>query len=221
MKTSPEEKYAVITGDFMGFSGLPVSVRQEMYFILKTWGRNLAEAFPGLMPYDVDVFRGDGWQILITNPALSLRTALYVRAFIKARAPVRGVDARLSIGIGPIDYVPDGRVSAGDGTAFRLSGKLLDRMTSPKAGSMRFAAEGRDNAALLDGIVRMAGVFADLWTARQSLAVTGALRGWPKNHIAGLWRDPISPRAVGKHLERAHWHGVEHGLSVFEAALKV
>lgn len=217
---APEQKYAVITGDFIGFSGLPASVRQEMYFILKTWGRDLAEAFPGLMPYEVDVFRGDGWQILITNPAFSLRTALFVRAFIKAHAPVRGVDARLSIGMGPIDYVPDGRVSAGDGTAFRLSGKLLDRMTSLKAGSMRFVADGREDAPLLDGIVRMTGVFADLWTARQSLAVTGALRGWPRDRIAMLWKDPISARAVGKHLERANWHGVAHGLTVFEEALK-
>jgi hypothetical protein len=190
-----------------------------MYFILKTWGRDLTEAFPGLMPYAVDVFRGDGWQILIVNPAFSLRTALYVRAFVKAHAPAPKMDARLSIGIGPIDYVPDGRVSAGDGPAFRLSGKLLDRMTSPKAGSMRFAADGREDAPLLDGIVRMTGAFADLWTARQSLAVTGALRGWSRDKIAELWKDPISPRAVGKHLERAHWHAVAHGLAAFEETL--
>ena len=94
-----KKDYAVITGDFIGFSDLPAAVRREMYFVLKSWGRDLAEAFPGLMPYEVDVFRGDGWQILITNPTLSLRSALYVRAFIKAHAPVRNVDARFSIGI--------------------------------------------------------------------------------------------------------------------------
>jgi hypothetical protein len=213
-----KQNYAVITGDFIGFSGLPASVRREMYFILKACGRDLVEAFPGIMPYEVDVFRGDGWQMLITSPALSLRSALYVRAFIKAHAPDRTVDLRLSIAVGPIDYVPDGRVSAGDGTAFRLSGKLLDRMSSPKAGSMRFAANGRDDGTLLDGLVRMTGAFADGWTARQSLAVTGALRGWPRNRIAGLWTDPVSPRAVGKHLERANWHAVEHGLTAFEGA---
>ena len=214
-----KKKYAVITGDFIGFSDLPASVRREMYFVLKSCGRDLAEAFPGIMPYEVDVFRGDGWQMLITPPALSLRSALYVRAFVKAHAPEREVDARLAIGIGPIDYVPDGRVSAGDGIAFRLSGKLLDRMSSPKAGSMRFAAIGGDEEALLDGLVRMTGAFADGWTARQSLAVIGALREWPRNKIAGLWTDPISPRAVGKHLERANWHAVDDGLTAFEGAL--
>lgn len=220
MNIDPEQKYAVITGDFIGFSGLPAIVRQEMYFILKTCGHELAEAFTGIMPYEMDVFRGDGWQMLIVNPAYSLRCALFVRAFIKAHAPVKTVDMRMAIGVGKIDYVPEGRVSAGDGAAFRLSGKLLDRMTSPKAGSMRFSANGWDDEPLLDGIAQMIGAFAGLWTARQSLAMTGALREWSRNQIAGLWMDPISTRAIGKHLERAHWHAVNHGLMAFEGAIR-
>jgi hypothetical protein len=214
-----KREYAVITGDFIGFSKLPAMVRRQMYDVLKSFGRDLDAAFPGLMPYGPDMFRGDGWQILLADPVLSLRTALYVRAHIKAHAPVSGVDARLAIGVGPVDYVPEGRVSAGDGTAFRLSGKLLDGMTSPRSGLMRFGAEARGNRDLLDAIVRMTGAFAGLWTGRQALAVTGVLRGWPRSRIAGLWENSISLRAVGKHLERANWTAVESGIKAFERAM--
>ncbi len=227
MKTAPEKIYAVITGDFIGFSDLPAEVRQNMYFILKKCGTALSEAFPGIMPYEVDVFRGDGWQVLLTDAVFSLRAALYFRAYIKAHSHGKNpeqnseqkIDSRLAIGVGPIDYVPDNRVSAGDGAAFRLSGKMIEQMTSPKFGTMRLAMSGFDEADLLDGIVRMSGAFADFWTDKQSLAMTGALQGWTRKQIGGLWKDTISPQAVGKHLDRANWYAVDHGLRAFEGAM--
>lgn len=203
----------------MGFSNLPASVRQEMYFVLKNCGNRLQEAFPGIMPYEVDVFRGDGWQILLTDPVFVLRAALYFRACLKSRSPSKKIDSRLAIGVGLIDYVPDNRVSAGDGEAFRISGKMLEQMNSPRSGTMRFVMNSDDQGVLLDGIVRMAGAFADAWTARQSLAVTGALQGWSRKQIGGLWKDTISPQAVGRHLERAGWYAVAHGVRVFEDAM--
>lgn len=219
MQIYPEKYHAVITGDFIGFSGLSVNVRQEMYFILKKCGLSLSEAFPGIMPYEVDVFRGDGWQILLSNPVFALRAALYFRAYIKSHSPDKNIDSRLAIGVGSIDYVPDNRVSAGDGAAFRLSGKMLEQMTSPRYGTMRFAINGSDKGLLFDGIIRMAGTFADQWTGKQSLAMTGALKGWNRQQISELWQPAISPQAVGRHLERGNWYAVEHGVRVFEKAM--
>ncbi|MFZ2631057.1 MAG: hypothetical protein WA081_02740 [Desulfosalsimonadaceae bacterium] len=241
MKVDPKKNYAVITGDFIGFSGLPAQVRQRMYFVLKECGNALESAFPGILPCEVDVFRGDGWQVLINDPALSLRAALFIRAHIRFHLPEAAtangfgektgikpeinpkiqMNTRLSIGVGPIDYVPDNRVSAGDGPAFRRSGKLLEKMASPKAGTMRFAAEGEDDirmGRLLDGIVRLTGELADRWTSKQALAVTGALQGWTHPQIARLWPEGVDPRTVGKHLQKAGWNAISHGLRVFEAA---
>ena len=220
MNQDPDKIFTVITGDFIGFSHLPASVRQEMYFVLKNCGSQLSAVFPGIMPYEIDVFRGDGWQILLTDPVLSLRAALYLRACIKAHAPAEHVDSRLAIGVGPIDYVPDNRVSAGDGTAFRMSGKMIEQMNSPKSGTMRFSMNGWDQAQLVDGLVRMAGAFAGLWTAKQALAMTGALQGWDRKQISGLWQPAISPQAVGKHLERGNWYAVEHGVRGFEEGMR-
>ncbi|RJP93633.1 MAG: hypothetical protein C4518_05455 [Desulfobacteraceae bacterium] len=238
MKIDPKKEYAVITGDFIGFSGLPAEVRQQMYFVLKDCGKALESAFPGILPCEVDVFRGDGWQALINDSALSLRAALFIRAYIrfhlKEKATEKGsetttgaekeikIDTRLAIGVGFIDYVPDNRVSAGDGPAFRASGKLLERMSSPKSGTMRFAAEGAADirtGRLLDGIVRLAGELADRWTSKQALAVTGALQGWSHQQITRLWPGGIVPQTVGNHLQKAGWNAIDHGLRIFEAGL--
>jgi len=238
MKIDPKKNYAVITGDFVGFSGLPAEVRQRMYFVLKDCGKDLSKAFPGILPCEIDVFRGDGWQALIHDPALSLRAALFIRAYVRSRflentpekgsgleLPASGVaaDTRLAIGVGRIDYVPENRAAAGDGPAFRRSGKLLEQMTSPMSDTMRFAAEGVDDVeigSLLDGIVRLTGELAGRWNAEQSRIVTGALQGWTHPQIARLWPDSVGPRPVGEYLQKARWKTITHGLRVFEAALK-
>ncbi len=234
MKVDPKKNYAVITGDFIGFSDLPAEIRERMYFVLNDCGNKMADAFPGILPCGVDVFRGDGWQALINDPALSFRAALFIRAYIRFHWPEKktenspvektgtGMNTRLAIGAGPIDYVPDNCASAGDGPAFRRSGKLLEKMTSPKAGTMRFAAEGAGDirvGRLLDGIVRLAGELADRWTSKQALAVTGALQGWTHPQIARLWPGGVDPRTVGQHLQKAGWNAIDHGLRVFETAL--
>ncbi|MDA8403403.1 MAG: hypothetical protein M0Z56_04275 [Desulfobacteraceae bacterium] len=238
MRIAPQKNYAVITGDFIGFSLLPAEVRQRMYFVLKACGKALADAFPGILPCEVDVYRGDGWQALINDPALSLRAALFIRAYVRFHLPEETlvnhsgektgmqpgiqVDTRLAIGVGSIDYVPENRVSAGDGPAFRRSGKLLERMIAPKAGTMRFAAEGAGDiqtGTLLDGITRLAGGLADRWTSKQALSITGALQGWNQQQIVRLWPDGVVPQTVSKHLQKAGWDAIAHGLRVFECVL--
>lgn len=218
MVVDPEKYYAVITGDFIGFSGLPASIRQQMPDVLVEAGRDLCAAFGPLMPEDVAVFRGDSWQALIAEPAQSLRAALFFRAAVCAAADQ--VDTRMAIGIGPVDYVPKGRVSAGDGPAFRCSGKKLEQMTSDRWGRLRLAFPGLDAEAEIDALVRLAGTLGDRWSRRQAKAVLGALKGFSPSRIAADWGHPISRQAVGKHLSRAGWPAFSHALSVVENRLE-
>jgi hypothetical protein len=238
MKIEPQKNYAVITGDFIGFSGLPVEIRQRMYFVMKEGGKELSKVFPGILPCEIDVFRGDGWQTLINDPVLSLRAALFIRAYVRSwflgKLPEKGsgfvllasggiIDTRLAIGVGFVDYVPENRAAAGDGPAFRRSGKLLEQMASPMAGTIRFAADevGDEQCRkLLDEIALRIGNLADQWNPEQALAITGWLRGWTHSQIARLWPNGIAPETVEQYLQKAGLHVIRHGLSVFENALK-
>lgn len=217
MKVDPAKNYAVVSGDFIGFSSLPAETRETSYHLVKQAGAELARLFPSAMPWEVDMFRGDGWQFLLTDPVISLRAALFFRAYLRARAGGHPTDVRLAIGVGPIDYVPDNRVSAGDGTAFRLSGRLLDQMAMQKTGSMRFVMEDEKRSLPLDGITLLIGALADNWTERQARAVAGALQGLTIIQITEQWPDRISRQAVGKHLARARWPEIRIGLKIFES----
>lgn len=207
---------AVITGDFIGFSPLPAEARQRIYCLAVECGACMKEVFAGCMPYDLDVFRGDGWQVLFSDPAAAYRAGLFFRAFMRACSPVRETDVRMAIGLGSVDYVPAGRVSAGDGEAFRLSGRLLESMSRQGAGSFRLAAGDRPALSALDGMVCLAGSIAQKWTSSQARAVKGALTGMNRKQIAAGWDPPVTSQAAGRHLKRAGWPAVRHSLDVYE-----
>lgn len=176
------------------------------------------EAFHGIMSHDVAVFRGDSWQALIDDPVLSFRAAMFLRAYIRS-AGGKNPDTRMAIGIGTIDYVPPGQVSAGDGEAFRRSGKLLEKMAGPNRGSTRFAFAESPAEALVDAVVRLTAALADSWSSRQARAVLGALQGLSPARIVGVWPEQITRQAASKHLSRAGWPAINHALSAFESHL--
>ena len=178
------------------------------------------QLFSDAMPESVDVFRGDGWQMILTDPGVVFRAGLFFRAFIRAHAPVRQTDVRMALAVGSVDYVPAGNVSAGDGEAFRRSGKLLESMSTPKAGTMRFAMDGSAAALAIDGMAALAGGIAEKWTPNQARAVMGALAGMTQQQIAAGWGKPISHQAVGRHLKRAGWPAIRHAVAVFEEMIR-
>ena len=61
-----------------------------------------------------EFYRGDGWQMVVDEPAQSLRVALFYRAALRSRMESRQFDARMAIAIGTIDFVPVGSVLLGE-----------------------------------------------------------------------------------------------------------
>ena len=198
MDIDSKKYYAVISGDFIGFSSLPLKNRQAMYFILKNGGKELETAFPGIIPLEVDMFRGDGWQIVLTDPVLSLRAALYFRAYIRSKTTQKKIDTRMAVAVGTIDYIPENKVSAGDGPAFRMSGKLLDKINRIKSPIIRFIMEDKKNSVLLDRAVQQSGTPADGWNKKQAMTIMGALRGWSYDQIIAACPESVSSKTIGK-----------------------
>ena len=215
MEKHRQDYFAVLTGDFIGFSDLDIDIRRQMPDIMVNGGRKLMKAFNGIMSHDVAVFRGDSWQALIDDPVRSLRAAIFLRAYVRSIGG-KNLDTRMAIGVGKIDYVPSGQVSAGDGEAFRRSGKLLEKMAGPNKGRIRFAFPQNPAEALADAVVRLSASLVDSWSSRQARAILGALQGFSPARIIEVWPEPITRQAVSKHLSRAGWPAIAHALEVFE-----
>ena len=216
-KITTQSTVAIITGDIVASSKIKGDQRQKLHHHMERCSALLHQAFPNVIPFDVDIFRGDSWQILVTDPIIAFRIALFYRTALLSGEPL-SVDTRSAIGIGAIDYIPKKRVSEGDGEAYRLSGATLDNLTRARRMALT-TPNGADQA--IDTIIQLLDGLASHWTARQALAISGALRGWTQGEIAQqLWEHPISQQAIAQHLDRSGWESIETGVSYIEQAIE-
>ncbi len=218
----PQSPYrAVLTGDVVQSTRLSSEKFKDVQEILRRASDDVAQFFPGRAPFPTEVFRGDSWQLLVTDPTDALRIALFVRAYL--RADTKRVDTRISIGVGTVDTQPTHGVGEGRGEAFRLSGELLAKRTPSR---MRFAmTKAHPDSWWQERSVATILAVLDLvvlrWTSAQALAIRGALVGWKQERIAESWPGgAITQQAAAQHLARAGWDGVREAVAYYEEIMR-
>jgi len=218
MMSCRNDIYAVVTGDVVGSKKMSSAERVLLLRVLRRGHHLLQLHFKRSLASAIDVFRGDSWQFVLSKPEMSLRAALFLRAFLISQVKVRSVDTRFAIGIGPVEFLPSKATPTGDGEAFRRSGHALDRMPrSTRMGIDGPASIGSLDSATLDVMVRLVDALVRHWTPRQADVVCGALLGWKQERIASVWiKETVSQQAVAMHLERAEWNAVAAALTHFE-----
>jgi hypothetical protein len=207
--------YAVLTGDLVKSSRLSPAQSKGAIGWLRSATKNFEKSFHGTVEGTLDSFRHDSWQLLLKKPALALRAAIFLRAALKTQSERETkYDSRIAIGIGPVESIAKDRISNSRGKAFTLSGQTLDGM---KAERLAFADVDEDDC-LARGVVPLLDQLVSDWSAVESQAVYGALRGWTQEESAANWpvgrgEKPPARQAVAKALSRAHWNRL---LSVLE-----
>ncbi|WP_373499426.1 hypothetical protein [Desulfococcus sp.] len=218
--------YAALTGDLVGSSRLSAAGSAGAMEILRRAADDLAAGHPRAVVGPMDTFRHDSWQLLLEQPALAVRAALFFRTALKLESDAGAkYDTRVSIGIGPVELISTRRISDSRGPAFTRSGKGLDAM-----GGRCFAIDAGDGPpeplkCLAAAAVPLLDCIVGDWTPAESRAVNGALRGLTQEEIASLWPPvgttgrPPSRQAVGDALARAHWRTVTDVLHWIETAI--
>lgn len=215
--------YAVLTGDLVRSSKLTSDESQGAM----QWLRDAVRAFEALHPQSIagelDTFRHDSWQLLMTQPALSLRAAVYLRAALKLHSNKHArYDTRISIGVGEVETVAESRISDSRGSAFTISGKNLDAMGRNR---LVFEAQDKESTALAvmgHVAVPLLDCVVTDWTSTEAHAVRGSLEWRTQEKIAQLL--PPNPRsgktvtrqAVSDSLDRGNWRTVEDVLQSIE-----
>ena len=107
----------ILTGDIVG-SRKAKSPEQ--------WLGPLKEYFGelGTEPERWQFFRGDSFQLEVTDVPHTIEVALRIKALVKN---IKGLDVRLAIGIGSKSYDAP-RITEANGDAFVFSGKLFEKM---------------------------------------------------------------------------------------------
>lgn len=207
--------YAVLTGDVIGSSLLKPaqleSVRSSLADAVgevKVWKR-------GLVRGGLEFFRGDAWQLLLTDPARALRVGILLRASLLAGGLA---DSRIAIGLGEVEKISASRISLSTGQAFALSGRALDRMTQYAS----MTIEVPKSAGPLSDWLAVAGHLCDSlirqWTRRQAEMVRAAIDPDEPEYerIARSITPAVSKQAVAKGLGGASWYAIREAVRLFE-----
>lgn len=197
---------AILTGDLIASTAAPDGGAAALAILADT-AKDLG-AWAG-QPARFTRFRGDGWQMLLATPGLSLRAALLIAARLAA---AQATPTRLAIGFGTMDHPGTTDLSDARGSAFAASGRALDHL--PRGRHWALAGGTEWQSAFL----ALAEWQATGWTPEQAQAMALALPPDPgrQSDLAarlGITRQAFAARLSG--AGRAAW---DPALRAFETA---
>ncbi|MBN2703954.1 MAG: hypothetical protein JXR23_07060 [Pontiellaceae bacterium] len=200
---------AVLTGDVVDSSSLSPELHSRVIGLLKSMNK----AFPEVVFGEVDVFRGDSWQLVLSKASAALRVALYLRACLK-RERAFSVDSRISIALGEenLRQVNLVRVSESTGELFTASGRGLSRLSGDVCMSIS-VLQNEPLSAALDGMIVLVDSLVRSWSVEQARAVAGMLMGQTQREIAETFG--VGQSSIHKSLRAAHWSEIERVLDQF------
>jgi len=182
---------SVITGDIIG------SRQQES----EHWVEDLKKILHplGKTPSQWEVYRGDEFQIEITNP----EDALWTAVLIKARLRALKSDARMSIGFGNKTHNAE-KISESNGSAFINSGELFETLKKQKV-TLAMRTEDADLNERMNLMIQLALTFMDSWLAQSAEFVALAIE-YPNLSQEELGQKlGINQAAVSRRLKRSHF----------------
>lgn len=196
--------HAILTGDLIKSRRVDSTAVAAAFDVLQASANDYGKAL------GIDLrftrYRGDGWQVVLTDPGLTLDATLYLLARLRAAQPKMAT--RIAVGIGTTQTLGTKDLSDGTGPAFFTSGDHIDKMSPRRQLVLAGQGVGPSQAALID----LTEFITASWTAAQAEAVACALLNAPRTHedIAkelGITRQAVQSRLAGA------------GFSYFETAI--
>lgn len=201
------KNYVVLTGDIIDSSQVKENEKDKLIDSLKqAFGEIEHKKNKQPLP-SFNIFRGDSFQGVLQNPTGALEAALLIRSSLRKNQPGEQKsdwDARIAIGVGTVDYLPE-NISEGDGPAYQRSGPVLDELKGDYKCAItvpweEFNGEFKASCALLDAVINK-------WTQPQAEIIYMLLKGKTPKKI-GKELD-ISQAAVHYRVKAAGWFAIE------------
>jgi len=182
---------SVITGDIIG------SRQQKSEHWVEDLKKILAPF--GKTPSQWEVYRGDEFQVEVTNPEDALLAAILIKAHLRAIKS----DARMSIGFGDKTHNAE-RISESNGAAFINSGELFETLKKQKV-TLAMRTGDLDFDEKLNLMLQLALTFMDSWLVQSAEFVAVAIEN-PKLSQEELGQKlGINQAAVSRRQKRAQF----------------
>ncbi|EJG03477.1 MULTISPECIES: hypothetical protein [Flavobacterium] len=181
---------SVITADIIGS-------RQQS----EHWVNNLKKILAplGNTPSQWEIYRGDEFQIEITNPEDALLTAILIKAQLRAIKS----DARMSIGFGDKTHNAE-RISESNGSAFIHSGELFETLKKQKV-TLALRTGSTDFDEKFNLMLQLALTFMDSWLVQSAEFVALAIENPTLSQEELGQKLGINQAAVSRRQKRAQF----------------
>lgn len=207
MDHSAPTAIAVLTGDLIASTDLAPARLDLAFDRLDDAAGGIAAWQSPPCPGRLTRNRGDGWQMVVGQPALALRAALCLRAALRAEGD--DLATRIAIAVGPGILPQGGDLNQASGIAFTESGRALDALKAPA--TLTHAAGGALGAA-----TRLADHISARWTPAQARAMRFLL--WPGARTRSMAATDIgiTRQAVDQALAAAGFAAIRDALALIE-----
>jgi hypothetical protein len=205
-----ENRACVLTGDIIASSRSEPGVLDHALKTLSDAADHFEHGSSEDRPPRFTRYRGDGWQMVISDPRRALRGALFLRARLRASGP--GLETRISIGIGRVETLGTDNLSDATGAAFLVSGRALDRMGR----SHTMAIDGEGVTPLHRAIVILAAERSRRWSREQAEAIALALDGTTATQADIAEILSISTQAVNLRLTGGGYQALREAVEIWE-----
>jgi hypothetical protein len=203
------ETKAIITGDLIGSTAKGQDAIETSMGILAAVAARLSLTIGSDTCFTRH--RGDGWQIYLNCPGLSLRAVLLIAA--ELRAGSAGLTTRQSVGLGTIQPLTSKNLSSASGAAFEASGSCLDEMGKEQ----RLSIAGRRIVnSMHEAIFALADWHSARWSREQAEAMALALSADMPTRSKIAKHIGISRQAVDARLSGAGYAAWQESLWAFE-----
>lgn len=213
---SDKARAAVLTGDLIGSTKAGPKTLQRAVDLLAETASEITEWSPPCPDPRFTRYRGDGWQLVVAEPGVALRTVLLLSA--RLRAADLGLATRAAIGVGAVESLGTSSLADARGAAFEASGRALDHMPRTR----RLAIDGEGITALHRIIVDLLDERSERWTRQQAEAMRLALKlGKDEATLAELAAPlGISAQAVNYRLSGAGAPAIRRSLRAWEESFR-
>lgn len=225
MVLESNKNYAVLTGDVIRSSRLSTAQRERVMAVLSSLVDSFKTLDEQIDSRGPQVFRGDSWQVVMSEPQFALHAALFLRAGLKSQEQV---DTRIAVGLGQVEEWNDDLGKA-DGTAFRRSGAAFDAMKRQDTLACRWQPSSTTDethaevaaSAFFQAALHFVARLANEWSTKEALAVFYTLQGETQKRISKQWPEGVTTQQnIANTLRRAGWAEINVFLKAFYSAVQ-
>jgi len=197
----------VITGDINN------SKKNELKVWLKTLKKELDKI--GNRPKFWEIYRGDSFQLIISNAEDALMTAIKIKAALKS---IPNIDVRMAIGIGKRTHNAP-KVTESNGSAFVHSGEKFEMLKKEKQ-NLAIKSDWPVFDKEMNLFLKLSLIAMDNWTVNGAEIVKTTIENPGKlqeelGQIVGIKQNAISNR-----LKRAYYEEIMQVNEMFKLKLK-